>query len=52
MEKNNRELALEFAIQCTQGTYEDGVYRAPPVETQIQNAEKFLLFLEGDEING
>lgn len=62
MYRSNREIALQMAIQTTQGTYdyEDTVddpmmgrsprYIPPTIEQQVQNAEKYLAFLDGDEV--
>ena len=62
MERSNREIALQFAINHTQGTYDETnmvehdfggkvpKYIPPTIEQQLQNAEKYLMFLEGDEV--
>jgi hypothetical protein len=62
MERSNREIALQYGISHTQGSYDDGVmvdhgfgglapkYTPPTIEEQLQNAEKYLAFLEGDEV--
>ena len=62
MERSNREIALQFAINYTQGTtdYDNMVedpmmgrsprYTPPTIEQQLNNAEAYLLFLDGDEV--
>jgi hypothetical protein len=60
--RSMREIALQHAVTFTRGTYdyentiEDPFmgnaprYIEPTVETQLLNAEKYLAFLEGDEV--
>jgi hypothetical protein len=62
MERSNREIALQWAINFTQGTYDENImvdhefggqsakYTPPTIEQQLQNAEKYLAFLEADEV--
>jgi len=61
MERSNREIALQMAINYTPGTYEENQlveddfgnmakYIPPTIEQQVQNAEKYLAFLDGDEV--
>ena len=61
MERSNREIALQYALNYTRGTVSDEIvddpmmgrsnkYIDPTIEQQLQNAEKYLTFLEGDEV--
>lgn len=62
MERSSREIALQFAVSYTQGRHDETDmfddpmlgksprYIPPTPEEQILNAEKYLTFLEGDEV--